>query len=109
MPSQGRWTSSTALETRWADKAEAHPTVPPLSSPSRFPLAGSEAQEEEEEICGWGNKEAGLIHLGFDPMRVEGLCSQCFPELCQGVFGPRHKGHCRKGIFEDIPAAGINT
>lgn len=75
--SQGVW-GATALETRWAEKAESHPTVPALSSPSRFPLAGAtvgpEAQEEEEEeICSWCNKEAGLIQLRFDPMRVEGL------------------------------------
>lgn len=67
------------MQTLWAEKADSHPTVFPLSSPSRFPVAGAMAgpevrEEEEEEVCSWWNKEAGLIHLKFDPMCVLKVC-----------------------------------
>lgn len=43
------------------------PSVPPLPSPSRFPVAAPGAREEEE-IC--RNKEAGFTHLRCDPVCV---------------------------------------
>lgn len=88
---QGVW-ACQRMETCRAERAES-----PLSSPAPAgscgcAMAAPEAQEEEEEIC--RNKEAGLTHLRCDPG-----CVLRLPELCQGAFGSRHTGHCRKGVL----------
>lgn len=79
----------------------------PVSLPFPAPLGSlglvPETREEEEEICSWWNKEAGLIHLRFDPVCVWKVCVHSASLSCAKVpqvrFGSRHTGHCGKSIF----------